>query len=88
MTTLRLRSDDLFWRASGSDVVMLDAASSRYFAANASAAPLWERLREGASEAELVDVLCERYAVPREVAAADVAAFVEQLTARGLLERS
>ena len=86
MTTLRLRSDDLFWRESGGEIVALDASASRYFAANPSAAALWERLREGATEAELADALCERYGVSRDVASADVKAFVEQLSARGLLE--
>ena len=48
---------------------------------------LWEPLREGATEDALADRLCERYGLSREAAAADVKAFVEQLGARGLLER-
>ena len=88
MTVIRLRSDSLFWRESGGEIVALDAAASRYFAANPTAAALWKRLGEGATEADLADALCERYGVSREVAEADVAAFVEQLSARGLLEAS
>lgn len=86
MTVLRLRSEDLFWRESGGEIVALDASASRYFAANPSAAALWERLQGGATEDELADALCERYGVSREVATADVRAFVEQLSARGLLD--
>ena len=85
---IRLRADSLFWRESGGEVVALDAVASRYFAANPSAAALWKRLGEGegATEADLADTLCERYSVPRDVAEADVAAFLEELSRRGLLE--
>lgn len=87
MTTLRLRSSELFWRETGGEVVALDAEASRYLSANPSAALLWKRLGEGATEAQLVDLLCARYAVAREAAEADVRAFVEELSERGLLER-
>ena len=86
MTVIRLRADNLFWRESGGEIVALDAAVSRYFSANPTAAALWERLGEGATEADLVDTLCERYEVSRDVAEADVTAFLEQLSSRGLLE--
>jgi hypothetical protein len=88
MTVLRLRADDVFWREFEGEVVALDAVASRYFAANPSAAALWERLSEGATEADLVDTLCRRYKVSRDVAEADVTAFLEQLSSRGLLEPS
>ena len=86
MSVLRLRSDNLFWREADGEVVALDAQSSRYFAANPTASALWERLVEGATRDELVDALCGRYRVAREVAEADVTAFLDELTARGLLE--
>jgi hypothetical protein len=83
---LRLRADNLFWREVQGELVALDADGSRYFATNTSGAVLWKRLREGATEADLVDALCERYKVSREEAEADVAAFVRELSSRGLLE--
>jgi hypothetical protein len=86
MTVIRLRDDGLFWRESGAEIVALDAASSQYFAANPSAAALWKRLGDGATEPDLVEYLCERYEVSRETAETDVAAFLEQLSARGLLQ--
>jgi hypothetical protein len=86
MTTLRLRSGDLFWRESGGEIVALDADASRYLSANPSAALLWKRLGEGATEAQLVDLLCARYAVTREVAEADVRVFLGELSERGLVE--
>lgn len=85
MTEIRLRADNLFWRESAGEIVALDAAESRYLSANPSAAALWKRLGEGATEADLVDALCDLYGVSREIAEADVAAFLEQLSARGLL---
>lgn len=84
---IKLRSDGLFWRPSGGEVIALDAQSSRYYSANPTAATLWERLQEGATEAGLADSLCERYAVDREVAESAVASFLEELASRGLLER-
>lgn len=86
MTVIRLRGDSLFWREFEGEIVALDAPASRYFAANPSAAALWKRLGDGATEADLVDAICERYAVSRDIAEADVRAFVEQLSSRGLLE--
>lgn len=84
---IRLRSEDLFWRAGDDEVIALDVRTSGYYAANSSGAALWSRLEDGASEAQLVETLCERYGVPREVAEADVAAFLEQLSASGMLDR-
>jgi hypothetical protein len=87
MTVMHLRADGLFWRATGGEIVALDADASRYFSANPSAALLWERLSDGASLDDLVSAVCERYDVPRAVAETDVTAFLEQLSERGLLER-
>ena len=82
---LRLRSNGLFWRESGDDVVVLDSETSEYVAASGSAALLWKRLAEGATREDLETTLTERYGIAPDVAARDVADFVEQLSARGLL---
>ena len=87
MTQVRLRSEDLFWRESGNEVVALDATVSRYLLANPSGAVLWRLLGEGATAADLVDALCERYDISGDVAEADVARFLEKLSSRGLLDR-
>jgi hypothetical protein len=87
LTILRLKADGVFWRESSGEIVALDASTSRYLSANPSAALLWRRLVDGATEEELTDALCERYGIAREPAARDVAAFVEQLSTRGLLQR-
>jgi hypothetical protein len=86
VSVVRLRSESLFWRESGGEIVALDADASHYFSANPSATALWTQLVEGATEAELAATLCESFGVSREVAEADVAAFVKELSSRGLLE--
>ena len=85
MSVLRLRADNVFWRESGGAVVALDADGSRYLLANPSAAELWKRLAGGATEADLIDALCDRFDVPPDAAQRDVAAFLAQLSERGLL---
>src|SRR5437764_15227192 len=82
---LTLRTDDLAWRLAEGEVVALDLATEIYLATNASGTLLWNRLRSGATRAELVDSLLERYPVTVEQAQHDVEAFVEQLAGRGLL---
>lgn len=84
--TMRLRSTELTWQALDDEVVVLDLRTSNYFVINGSGAVLWERLAEQASAEELADELRAAYEVPSEVARADVAAFVEDLRGRGLLE--
>ena len=47
---------------------------------------LWNRLKDGATEAELIAGLLEKYdGVSEEKAAADVKAFLEELRSRSLL---
>jgi hypothetical protein len=84
---IKLRRDSLFWREMEGEIVALDATGSEYFSANATGASLWKRLEQGATQEELVEELCRRYRVEREEAEADVHAFLEQLSAEGLLER-
>ena len=86
-SVIRLRSDGLFWRPSDGEVIALDAESSRYYLVNPTAATIWERLQDGATEADLADSLCERFAVERDVAESAVTSFLEEMEARGLLER-
>ena len=88
MTEIRLRDKDLFWREGADEIVALDTVESSYLSANPSAALLWKRLARGATDAELADVLCERYGIARQVAEADVAAFLEELSSHGLLDRN
>lgn len=49
---------------------------------------LWNRLQSDCTEQALVDAILAEYDVDRETAAADVRAFVAQMTEVGLLEES
>ncbi|MBR3687814.1 MAG: PqqD family protein [Lentisphaeria bacterium] len=55
-------------------------------ALNKTGVYLWSRLKDGATEAELIAGLLEKYdSVTEEKAAADVKAFLEELRSRSLL---
>ena len=58
------------------------------FSLNKTGVFLWNRLKEGASEAELIAGLVEKYSgVTEEQAAADVNAFLDDLRSRSLLSK-
>ena len=86
MTTVRLRSADLEWRTVDGEVILLDVRTSRYFAANRTAAALWPVLVKGATRDELAAQVAVRYDISAGQATADVDALVAQLTEQGLLE--
>ena len=86
MTTYRIRRDGIACSDLGSEVVILDLDTSRYFAACASAAVLVSALVEGASTDDLVRRVLAEYDVPAAQAAADVDAFLAQLQSRNLLD--
>ena len=86
MTTYRIRRDGIACSDLGSEVVILDLDTSRYFAACASAAVLVSALVEGASTDDLVRRVLAEYDVPSAEAAADVDAFLAQLQSRNLLD--
>jgi hypothetical protein len=46
---------------------------------------VWTLLREGSSSRQIVDTICEEYEVPPEVAARDVAGFLDALRAKQLV---
>ncbi len=53
---------------------------------NNSGVFLWNRLESGATRDELLASMLEKYDVSETEAAADIDAFVEQLTGAGILE--
>jgi hypothetical protein len=84
---LRLRAADLSWRAVDGEIVAVDVASSAYLGANPAGAILWQMLAAGTTHAALAERLAETFGIEPERADADVAAFLDSLTARNLLER-
>ncbi|MFJ2081955.1 PqqD family protein [Micromonospora chokoriensis] len=86
-TVYRVRGDRVAWRAARDETVLLDIRQSVYMALDRSGAMLWPHLMEGATAAELAEVLAERGPVELERATADVHAFLAELEAIDLIER-
>lgn len=70
------------------EIVVLDRAKELYLATNPTGTLLWNALVEGATRDELVAGLTDAYDIDDEQAAADVDAYIEQLTELDLLESS
>ncbi|MFJ6197298.1 PqqD family protein [Micromonospora sp. NPDC092111] len=73
------------WRVAGDEVVVLDTSRSVYFGLDRPGALLWRRLVDGATHADLVAALLDDAPEGRDRAAADVAAFLDDLRRHGLL---
>jgi Coenzyme PQQ synthesis protein D (PqqD) len=84
---LQLKVDDVVWRDVGDELVVLELSTSTYLTLNGTAKHLWESLVAGATVAELVEMLEERYEITPERAQADAESFVTELTNRDLLVR-
>jgi hypothetical protein len=85
---MKLRVDDMTWREIDGDLVILDLRSSTYLTANASATVLMRQLTEECSLPQLVQALVDAFDIPDHRAQQDVQAFLDELGASGLLERS
>jgi hypothetical protein len=86
MTELRLQGSSVDWREVDGELIALARAESVYLAGNASAAILWRALADGTTETNLAALLVSTYGISAEAARTDVAAFLADLGARGLLE--
>jgi orotate phosphoribosyltransferase-like protein len=86
MIRLKLREEGLSWREIDDEVVALDVETATYLSANASGRLLWRSLSAGATREELVSCLVDEFEIDTERAAADVDAFIGELSQRGLLE--
>ena len=86
MKELRLLGSRVDWREVDGELIALARTESVYLAGNASAAILWRALADGTTETDLEDLLVSTYGISAEAARADVAAFLADLGARGLLE--
>jgi Coenzyme PQQ synthesis protein D (PqqD) len=85
---LRLRRENLNWRALDGEIMALDSAASIYLGANEAGALLWQKLVEGTTQGELESVLTTEYGIDAATAEADVDHFLAELTSAGLLEES
>lgn len=68
------------------ELLLFNAANNKFFVMNATAALLWERLREPAGEAALAEALCVAFSgVAPEGALADVRTTIAALLDLGLV---
>jgi hypothetical protein len=84
---MRLREPDLFWREIDEEIVVLDGRTWEYLSLNSSARVLWKRLVDGASAADLVELLTRVYDIDQQTARSDVRAFLGMLEEKNLLQR-
>lgn len=81
-------SSEVVWRLATNDqVLVLSLGNEHYFELNATGSLLWKQL-DGAGVAQsddLVQTLVDHFDLPRDVAAADVDAFLGSLRAMGAL---
>ena len=69
--------------------LVFNPESNGAIALNKTGVYLWNRLKDGASEAEMVSGLLEKYeGVTEEKALADVKSFLEELRSRSLLSEA
>jgi len=73
------------WLEVEGEVVVLGTDNTVYMGVNGSGTQLWPLLVAGSSREQLVDKLTATYGIATEVAARDVAVFLEALQTRGLL---
>lgn len=79
---------DLAWRRVGGELFVVDAAGSRLYELNGTAALAWEGLAAGRDEAGIASAIAEEFEVGRAEAGADLAVFIKELAAAGLLRKA
>jgi hypothetical protein len=82
---VRLRTEGITWQEIDGELVILDLQSSMYLTTNGSGAFLAKLLTEERTEQELATALAAEFEIADDVAAADTAAFIEQLADKKLL---
>lgn len=80
--------DDVLHRVVQTDTVILNAATNAYVSLNGSAGRIWELFGAGHTADEVQAMMVDEFDVETDVVAADVAATLQSLLQRGLLEPS
>ncbi|WP_299087598.1 MULTISPECIES: PqqD family protein [Microbacterium] len=83
---MRIRSEGITWQEIDDELVILDMQTSTYQTTNVAGAVLAKLLVEERSTDELAQALIDKFGIDSETADADVAAFIDQLRDKSLLE--
>ncbi|HQH26503.1 MAG TPA: PqqD family protein [Oligoflexia bacterium] len=78
-------SEDIGWRKTGNDYVVVHMAEGSYYVFRNSASFIWERLIEGKPPLEILLELKAVFSADSEILRADLAEFLEQLHSRKLV---
>jgi hypothetical protein len=82
----RLKPGAITWRTLDDRAIVLDLQSSAYIELNASATSILQALEAGANDSEAADLLYQHFEVEPELAAQDVATFLEQCRSKGWMD--
>jgi hypothetical protein len=85
MTILRLNEKAISWREVDGEIIALQHESSEYLSTNGTGTLLWRSLAVGASREHLIGLIVSEFGVDSGRATADTDAFLDALTAQGLL---
>lgn len=78
------RQEGVIAQAAEDEAVLLDVASGKYFALNSVGSRIWE-LCDGRSRAEIVAVICDEFDVGTDIAEADTAEILDELSRERLV---
>lgn len=81
-----VRAGAVLWRRTAATVVVLAGADDEVFELAGTAVALWEELTEPATVEAVAAALGDRYGVAAEVVAPDVAAAMDELVGRGVVD--
>ena len=79
------RRDDILASKLDHETMLLDVAGGHYYAYDAVGSRIWELIAEPRTVAQLCQTLIEQYDIDRARCEREVLAFLEALSARGLL---
>lgn len=77
---------NVYSRAFGDEIVLLDFKRGEYFGLDSTAAEIWRRLEAGDTLIAVAKALVERYEVTQDRALEDVVSFVSQMSRENLVE--
>lgn len=81
-------SDDVIESPVGDELVMLHLGNSTYYGLDSMGVRVWTLIKEGQSPDDIRDTLAQDYDVDPEIIAADVARFLDELEANGMVSRA